>query len=84
MEEAYPVAFQLKDQTLFTLRTGDSRIFADTVRKMKISKEQFHSDADVLLRLFETQIDYEADKILMKCPSKYQEGEVKTEGEKGT
>jgi cytochrome c-type biogenesis protein CcmE len=27
---------------------------------------------------------FEADKILMKCPSKYQEGEVKTEGEKGT
>ncbi len=63
MEEAYPVAFQLKDQTLFTLRTGDSRIFADTVRKMKISKEQFHSGADVLLRLFETQIDYEAELV---------------------
>ncbi len=27
---------------------------------------------------------FEADKILMKCPSKYQEGQVKTEGEKGT
>jgi magnesium transporter len=62
-EESYPVAFQLKDQTLFTLRTGDSRIFADTVRKMKISKEQFVSGADVLLRLFETQIDYEADLV---------------------
>jgi len=27
---------------------------------------------------------FEADKILTKCPSKYQEGQVKTEGEKGT
>jgi cytochrome c-type biogenesis protein CcmE len=27
---------------------------------------------------------FEADKILMKCPSKYQEGQIKTEGEKGT
>jgi magnesium transporter len=62
-EEAYPVAFQLKEGVLFTLRTGDSRIFADTVRKMKISKEQFLSGADVLLRLFETQIDYEADLV---------------------
>jgi magnesium transporter len=62
-EEAYPVAFQLKNQVLFTLRTGDSRIFADTVRKMKISKEPFVSGADVLLRLFETQIDYEADLV---------------------
>lgn len=62
-EEAYPVAFQLKNQVLFTLRAGDSRIFADTVRKMKISKEPFVSGADVLLRLFETQIDYEADLV---------------------
>jgi magnesium transporter len=62
-EESYPVAFQLKAGTLFTLRTGDSRIFADTVRKMKISKEQFLSGSDVLLRLFETQIDYEADLV---------------------
>lgn len=59
----YPVAFQLKEGILFTLRTGDSRIFADTVRKMKISKEQFQSGADVMLRLFETQIDYEADLV---------------------
>ena len=62
-EEAYPVAFQLKEGVLFTRRTGDSRIFADTVRKMKISKEQFLSGADVLLRLFETQIDFEADLV---------------------
>jgi len=27
---------------------------------------------------------FEADKILMKCPSKYQEGELKTGEEKGT
>ena len=61
--QAYPVAFQLKEGMLFTLRTGDSKIFADTVRKMKISKDQFQSGADVLLRLFETQIDYEADLV---------------------
>jgi magnesium transporter len=62
-EEAYPVAFQLKNGLLFTLRSGDSRIFADTVKKMKISKEPFVSGADILLRLFETQIDYEADLV---------------------
>ena len=62
-EESYPVAFQLKGDTLFTLRSGDSRIFADTVRKMKISKDQFQTGADLLLRLFETQIDYEADLV---------------------
>lgn len=62
-EESYPVAFQLKEGVLFTLRSGDSRIFADTVRKMKISKDQFSSGADVMLRLFETQIDYEADLV---------------------
>jgi len=61
--QSYPVAFQLKADVLFTLRTGDSRIFADTVRKMKISKDQFQTGADVLLRLFETQIDYEADQV---------------------
>jgi magnesium transporter len=62
-EEPHPVAFQLKGDILFTLRSGDSRIFADTVRKMKISKEQFQTGSDILLRLFETQIDYEADLV---------------------
>lgn len=61
--QSYPVAFQLKNGMLFTLRTGDSKIFADTVRKMKISKDQFQTGADVLLRLLETQIDYEADQV---------------------
>ena len=63
LNQPYPVAFQLKEGILFTLRSGDSKIFADTVRKIKISKEQFQSGADVLLRLFETQIDYEADLV---------------------
>lgn len=61
--QPYPVAFQLKSGMLFTLRSGDSKIFADTVRKMKISKDQFQTGADVLLRLLETQIDYEADQV---------------------
>lgn len=63
VNQPYPVAFQLKQGMLFTLRTGDSKIFADTVRKLKISKEQFQSGDDILLRLFETQIDYEADQV---------------------
>lgn len=67
--QPYPVAFQLKEGMLFTLRTGDSKIFADTVRKMKISKEQFQTGADVLLRLFETQIDYEADLVELTAKS---------------
>lgn len=62
-EEGYPVAFQLKNNILFSYRIGNSETFAETVRKMKLSEKSFLSGADILLWLFETQIDYKADLL---------------------
>ena len=62
-DEGYPVAFQLKNNILFSFRIGNSETFAETVRKMKVSEKTFLSGADILLWLFETQIDYKADLL---------------------
>jgi magnesium transporter len=58
----YPVSFLLKNQTLFTYRRGDSKTFADTVKRMKVTgDETFQSGVDLFLLLFETRIEADAD-----------------------
>ncbi|MHB1279190.1 MAG: magnesium/cobalt transporter CorA [Bacteroidia bacterium] len=59
----HPVSFILKDQLLFTYRESDLRTFADTVRKIKQLSSFSHNGAQVMLNLFESRIDLDADMI---------------------
>jgi magnesium transporter len=59
----YPVSFMLRNNTLFTYRTGDSKTFGDTVRKMKVNASTFSSGNDVFLTLLETRIESDADLL---------------------
>jgi magnesium transporter len=59
--QSYPVSFILKKDLLFTYRRGDSKTFADAVRRMKVSSENLHSGADLFLMLLETRIEADAD-----------------------
>lgn len=59
----YPISFLIKDNILFTYRTGDSSTFADTIKKMRVNPENLVSGADIMLLLFETRIDSDADLL---------------------
>ena len=61
----YPVSIMIRGGMLFTYRNGDSKTFADTVRKMKVSQETFQSGVDMLLLLLETRIESDADVLEM-------------------
>ncbi|GAB2617932.1 magnesium/cobalt transporter CorA [Emticicia sediminis] len=59
----YPVSFLIRDNILFTFRQGDSKTFADTVKKIKIGEEVFKDGIDILLVLLETRIESDADLL---------------------
>lgn len=59
----YPVSVLVRDGVLFTYRSGDSKTFADTVRKMKVSQDTFQTGVDILLLLLETRIESDADLL---------------------
>ncbi len=59
----YPVSFLIRDNILFTFRQGDSKSFADTVKKIKIGEEVFKDGVDILLVLLETRIESDADLL---------------------
>lgn len=61
--ETYPVSFILHDNVLFTYRRGDSKTFADTVKKMKVSPDTFQNGVDFMLMLLETRIEADADAL---------------------
>jgi magnesium transporter len=61
--ETYPVSFILNQNVLFTYRRGDSKTFADTVKKMKVSPEGIHGGVDFMLLLLETRIEADADAL---------------------
>lgn len=61
--ENYPVSFILNQNVLFTYRRGDSKTFADTVKKMKVSPEGVHGGVDFMLLLLETRIEADADYL---------------------
>ena len=61
--ETYPVSFILNQNVLFTYRRGDSKTFADTVKKMKVSPEGVHGGVDFMLLLLETRIEADADYL---------------------
>ena len=60
-----PVSFILKDDTLFTYRNADLKSFADTVRKIKSKRSVFTDGGQILIAIFESRIDYDADLIEM-------------------
>ncbi len=59
----YPVSFLIRENILFTFRQGDSKTFADTVKKIKIGEEVFKDGIDILLVLLETRIESDADLL---------------------
>ena len=58
-----PVSFMLKDDTLFTYRNADLKSFADTVKRIKSRRAMFSDGAQILIFIFESRIDYDADLI---------------------
>ncbi len=56
-----PVNFLLKDDVLFTYRNADLRSFADMVKKIKSKRAAFSDGAQILISIFESRIDYDAD-----------------------
>ena len=58
-----PVSFMLKDDSLFTYRNADLKSFADTVKRIKSRRSMFKDGAQILITIFESGIDYDADLI---------------------
>ena len=58
-----PVSFILKDDTLFTYRNADLKSFADMVRKIKSKRSVFTDGGQIMIAIFESRIDYDADLI---------------------
>ena len=58
-----PVSFILKDDTLFTYRNADLKSFADTVKRIKSRRAVFSDGAQIMISIFESRIDYDADLI---------------------
>lgn len=59
----YPVSFMIRENILFTFRQGDSKTFADTVKKIRLGEEVFKDGVDILLLLLETRIESDADLL---------------------
>ncbi|GAB3558036.1 magnesium/cobalt transporter CorA [Spirosoma fluminis] len=60
-----PVSFILKDDTLFTYRHADLKSFADTVKRIKSRRAVFSDGAQIMIYIFESRIDYDADLVEM-------------------
>lgn len=58
-----PVSFILKDETLFTYRNADLKSFADTVKRIKSRRAVFSDGGQILISIFESRIDYDADLV---------------------
>ncbi|KAB7733230.1 magnesium/cobalt transporter CorA [Rudanella paleaurantiibacter] len=58
-----PVSFMLKDEQLFTTRNADLKAFADTVKRIKSRRARFRDGGQIMLSIFESRIDSDADLI---------------------
>jgi magnesium transporter len=58
-----PVSFVIKDDVLVSIREGDIRSFADTVKKIKINNRLFKTGYQILISVFENKIDSDADFV---------------------
>jgi magnesium transporter len=64
------VSFILKDEPggaalLFTYRNADLKSFGDTVRKIKSRRATFNDGAQILIAIFESRVDSDADIVEM-------------------
>ncbi|HEY4788128.1 MAG TPA: CorA family divalent cation transporter, partial [Bacteroidales bacterium] len=57
------VSFVIKGDLLFTYREGLLRSFAECVKKIKTNPKPFVNGKMILLALFETRVDFDADLI---------------------
>ncbi|MBO0951334.1 magnesium/cobalt transporter CorA [Fibrella forsythiae] len=58
-----PVNFLLKDDVLFTYRFADLKTFADMVKKIKSKRTTFKDGGQIMIAIFESRIDYDADLV---------------------
>lgn len=58
-----PVSFTLKDGILISIRNMELKAFADTIRKFYINFKAYPTGYHVLIALFETRIDLDADLV---------------------
>lgn len=58
-----PVNFLLKDDVLFTYRFADLKTFADMVKKIKSRRTTFKDGGQIMIAIFESRIDYDADLV---------------------
>lgn len=58
-----PVNFLLKDDVLFTYRFADLKSFADMVKRIKSRRASFTDGAQIMIAIFESRIDYDADLV---------------------
>lgn len=61
--EESEISFIITQNTLFSLRYTDSKIFEETIRRIKRSPSSFSSPAKIFIALFESRIDHDADLI---------------------
>jgi len=61
--DSFHVSFVIKGDLLVSYREGDLRSFAECVKKIKANHKPFSNGRMVLLALFETRIDFDADMI---------------------
>jgi magnesium transporter len=60
----HQVSFLLKANTLFTVRNAELQSFAEVVKKIKVSRQDFiRSGSQIWVLLLETRIDLDADYI---------------------
>jgi magnesium transporter len=61
--EVDPVSFILKNNILVTVRSQELYSFHETVKKISANPKNYKTGADVLVALFETRVEFDADMI---------------------
>jgi len=61
--EEHEVSFIVTQKTLFSLRYTESRVFEETIRKIKRFPALFSNPTKIFIALFESRIDFDADTI---------------------
>ena len=61
--EVEPVSFILKNNILVTVRSQELISFHETVKKISANPRNYKTGADVLVALFETRVEFDADMI---------------------
>lgn len=57
------ISFIITDKILFSLRYTDSKIFEETIKRIKRQPSHFTSPEKIFISLFESRVDHDADLI---------------------